>query len=340
MSRYAAEEGRLVYVGNLPDDVRERDLQDIFAKYGRIRSIDIKQPPRPPPFAFVEFDDRRDAEDAVRARDGYDLLGSRLRVEMAKGSRSRGGPSGKSREFRPPNTGHRVIVKGLPPSASWQDLKDFLRQVVRPAYTNIEKDRDGVIGVAEFESFDDMDRVIRKLDDTEFENMFGRSFVRIYEDSSSHGKRGRSRSRSMDRGRGRGGKGWGGRGSPSRGYGRPRRSFSRSPMGRGRSPPSPRGRSSYSPRGRSPPSPRGRSSLSPRGRSSRSPPGRGRSPPSPRDRSPRPRSPSRSPSRGRDDYDDRRRDESDRQMDRDGPSDRDMDRREPSEERNDRGDDE
>ena len=59
MSRYAADEGRLVYVGNLPDDVRERDLDDIFAKYGRIRSIDIKLPPRPPPFAFVEFDDTR-----------------------------------------------------------------------------------------------------------------------------------------------------------------------------------------------------------------------------------------------------------------------------------------
>jgi len=59
MSRYAAEEGRLVYVGNLPDDVRERDIDDLFHKYGRIRAVDIKTPSRPPPFAFVEFSDRR-----------------------------------------------------------------------------------------------------------------------------------------------------------------------------------------------------------------------------------------------------------------------------------------
>jgi splicing factor, arginine/serine-rich 1 len=59
MSRYAADEARLVYVGNLPEDVRDRDLDDLFAKYGRIRSVDIKHPQRPPPFAFVEFDDPR-----------------------------------------------------------------------------------------------------------------------------------------------------------------------------------------------------------------------------------------------------------------------------------------
>ena len=59
MSRYAAEEGRLVYVGNLPDDATERDIDDIFRKYGRIKSVNIKRVARPPPFAFVEFDDRR-----------------------------------------------------------------------------------------------------------------------------------------------------------------------------------------------------------------------------------------------------------------------------------------
>lgn len=29
------------------------------AQFGSIRAIDIKIPPRPPPFAFVEFDDPR-----------------------------------------------------------------------------------------------------------------------------------------------------------------------------------------------------------------------------------------------------------------------------------------
>jgi arginine/serine-rich splicing factor 1/9 len=59
MSRYAAEEGRLVYVGNLPDDVRERDIDELFHKFGRIENVDIKIGSRPPPFAFVQFSNRR-----------------------------------------------------------------------------------------------------------------------------------------------------------------------------------------------------------------------------------------------------------------------------------------
>lgn len=42
-----------VFVGGLPEDVRERDLSDKFASFGRISSITIKFPPRSPPFAFI-----------------------------------------------------------------------------------------------------------------------------------------------------------------------------------------------------------------------------------------------------------------------------------------------
>ncbi|PIO70490.1 hypothetical protein TELCIR_07660 [Teladorsagia circumcincta] len=51
-----------VYVGNLPPDCREKDLEDIFAKYGKVRFIDIKGG-RGPAFAFVEFDDARERQD-------------------------------------------------------------------------------------------------------------------------------------------------------------------------------------------------------------------------------------------------------------------------------------
>jgi RNA recognition motif-containing protein len=33
-----------VFVGNLPDDVRKSEVEDLFAKYGRMRDIDIKLP--------------------------------------------------------------------------------------------------------------------------------------------------------------------------------------------------------------------------------------------------------------------------------------------------------
>ncbi|CAN0278379.1 unnamed protein product, partial [Discosporangium mesarthrocarpum] len=79
-----------VYVGNLPMDVTEKDLEDVFYKYGKIYDIDLKTPARPPAFGFVTFEDSRDAEEAVRARDGYEMDGSRLRVEISRGRRDRG----------------------------------------------------------------------------------------------------------------------------------------------------------------------------------------------------------------------------------------------------------
>eukprot|EP00192_Tetraselmis_astigmatica_P014423 CAMPEP_0117653484 /NCGR_PEP_ID=MMETSP0804-20121206/3218_1 /TAXON_ID=1074897 /ORGANISM="Tetraselmis astigmatica, Strain CCMP880" /LENGTH=171 /DNA_ID=CAMNT_0005459667 /DNA_START=370 /DNA_END=882 /DNA_ORIENTATION=- len=133
---------RRVFVGNLPQDIRERELEDLFYKYGRIIEIDLKLPPRPPGFAFIEFDDPRDAIAAVQGRDGYDFYGSRLRVELAKGGGGaagprggfggdRGGRRGADRGYGaapPANAEFRVQVYGLPPTASWQDLKDHMRK--------------------------------------------------------------------------------------------------------------------------------------------------------------------------------------------------------------------
>lgn len=47
-----------VYVGNLPPDIRTRDLEDLFYKYGKINFINLKDK-NGPPFAFIEFDDPR-----------------------------------------------------------------------------------------------------------------------------------------------------------------------------------------------------------------------------------------------------------------------------------------
>ena len=57
-----------LYVGNLPLDIREREIDDLFYKYGRIVDIDIKAGARAPAFAFISFDDSRDADDAIRGR--------------------------------------------------------------------------------------------------------------------------------------------------------------------------------------------------------------------------------------------------------------------------------
>ena len=57
-----------VYVGDLGSSANKHDLEDAFSQYGRLTSVWVAR--NPPGFAFVEFEDSRDAEDAIRALDG------------------------------------------------------------------------------------------------------------------------------------------------------------------------------------------------------------------------------------------------------------------------------
>uniref|UniRef100_A0A7I4APK4 Uncharacterized protein n=1 Tax=Physcomitrium patens TaxID=3218 RepID=A0A7I4APK4_PHYPA len=91
-----------LYVGRLSTRTRSRDLEDLFAKYGRVRDVDVKHD-----FAFVEFADARDADDARHYVNGKDFDGNRLIVEFAR--RGPRGASGGAREYLgrgpPPGTG-------------------------------------------------------------------------------------------------------------------------------------------------------------------------------------------------------------------------------------------
>ncbi|XBI99087.1 hypothetical protein VPH35_019239 [Triticum aestivum] len=195
---------RTIYVGNLPGDIREREVEDLFYKYGRIVEIDLKVPPRPPGFAFVEFEDPRDAEDAIHGRDGYNFDGNRLRVELAHGGRanssslpnSYGGGGRRGGVSR--HTEYRVLVTGLPSSASWQDLKDHMRKAGDVCFSEVYREGGGTIGIVDYTNYDDMKYAIRKLDDTEFKNAFSRAPIRVKEYA---GKSSRSYSRSRSRSR-------------------------------------------------------------------------------------------------------------------------------------------
>ncbi|XP_064602696.1 serine/arginine-rich splicing factor 7-like isoform X1 [Liolophura sinensis] len=98
-----------VYVGNLAKDATENELEKAFISYGPLKSVWVAR--NPAGFAFVEYEDSRDAEDAVHALDGTNICGGRVRVEMSTGKskpkpwlrggeRSRGPPRGR-RPFHP-----------------------------------------------------------------------------------------------------------------------------------------------------------------------------------------------------------------------------------------------
>ncbi|TMW68658.1 hypothetical protein Poli38472_006126 [Pythium oligandrum] len=225
--------GTRVYIGGLPRDATSREVQDGFSRYGHIANIWIAR--NPPGFAFVDFEDPRDADDAIRSMDGRDFLGGRIRVELAKGGSRRdrrdddrrgGGGRGGDRFERggrnpPQRTEFRVRITDLPRGVDWRDVKDHLRTAGEVTFCNVENDG---TAIAEFQSRDDVQNAIEKLDDKEFRG----SYIRITAASSEE----RSRSRSPRRDR-----------SPDR------RSRSRSPERRE----SPRRSRSPSPGGRSPP---------------------------------------------------------------------------------------
>ncbi|CAG2054543.1 unnamed protein product, partial [Timema podura] len=57
-----------VYVGNLSSSASKHEIESAFSKYGPLRNVWVAR--NPSGFAFVEFEDPRDAEDAVRGLDG------------------------------------------------------------------------------------------------------------------------------------------------------------------------------------------------------------------------------------------------------------------------------
>ncbi|KAJ3008475.1 UNVERIFIED_CONTAM: hypothetical protein HDU68_003099 [Siphonaria sp. JEL0065] len=83
--------GTTLFLGRLGTRVETAELEDIFNKFGKVSRLDIKRGQQYN-FGFVEYEEKRDAEDAQKDVDGKELSdGSRVVVEFAKGtSRPRG----------------------------------------------------------------------------------------------------------------------------------------------------------------------------------------------------------------------------------------------------------
>merc|ERR1712169_14494 len=68
-----------VYI-RIPRGIYEREIDDEFGRYGKIENIDIKSGG----YAFIDFRDTRDAEDAVAEMNGKTVWGDRIVVEFAR----------------------------------------------------------------------------------------------------------------------------------------------------------------------------------------------------------------------------------------------------------------
>ncbi|XP_062406432.1 serine and arginine rich splicing factor 5b [Sardina pilchardus] len=208
--------GCRIFIGRLNPSAREKDVERFFKGYGRIRDIDLKRG-----FGFVEFDDPRDAEDAVYELDGKELCNERVTIEHARvrlrGGRGRGGggasgggggrfparygrgsQDSRSRNPPPMRTENRLIVENLSSRVSWQDLKDFMRQAGEVTFADAHRPKLNE-GVVEFASSSDLKNALDKLSGKEIN---GRK-IRLIEANKKR-SRSRSRSESSSRSRSRG----------------------------------------------------------------------------------------------------------------------------------------
>jgi len=92
-----------IYVGNLPYNVVEEDLKEIFEEYGEVSSVKIisdKLTGRSKGFGFVEMDDDQEANKAIEELNNAELSGRNIKVNESRprsndsrggGNRGRGG---------------------------------------------------------------------------------------------------------------------------------------------------------------------------------------------------------------------------------------------------------
>lgn len=165
-----------IYVGGLDSKIEKEDVEDAFEKFGKINSVDMKHDRvHERFFAFVEFDDEKDAEDAVEEMNRGKIGSSEnIIVEPSKqkretrgapGDRGRGGYGDRGGERRGPARGrYRLRIENLPDRVTWQDLKDFARGPRnRWACVFADVDDRRHVGWVEYDYYDDMDDAYRML---------------------------------------------------------------------------------------------------------------------------------------------------------------------------------
>jgi cold-inducible RNA-binding protein len=97
---FATEElemGRRLYVGNLPYETGENDLQDLFAQAGTVESVKVMRDMatgRARGFAFVEMSTDEEAAKAINQLNDYQMGGRGLTVNEARPKPERSGGFG------------------------------------------------------------------------------------------------------------------------------------------------------------------------------------------------------------------------------------------------------
>ncbi|KAG6476627.1 serine/arginine-rich splicing factor RS31-like isoform X1 [Zingiber officinale] len=215
---------RPVFCGNLDNDTRHTDLDRLFSKYGKVDRIDMKSG-----YAFVYFDDERDAEDAIHRVDGIPFGYSRRRLSVEW---SRQGERGRDRDSSRPAANTKptrtlFVINFDPIRTRVRDLERHFEPY--GTITNIRIRRNFA-----FIQFKTQEEATKAIDNTNMSKILDRMVTVEYafrddDDGGDHDrdprdspKRGGGHGRHDDRGYGRSDSPAYRRGRPSPDYGRAR----------------------------------------------------------------------------------------------------------------------
>ncbi len=76
-----------LYVGNLPYELNEDELRDMFSQFGEVATVNIitdRVTKRPKGFGFVEMPNNEEAENAMKDLNEKEIKGRKLRVNEAR----------------------------------------------------------------------------------------------------------------------------------------------------------------------------------------------------------------------------------------------------------------
>ena len=91
-----------LYVGNLPFNTTENELQELFSQAGPVQEVMLMQDKftgKSRGFAFVTMNDNEQAGAAKNALNGHELNGRALNVNEARPREDRPRPYGANRSF-------------------------------------------------------------------------------------------------------------------------------------------------------------------------------------------------------------------------------------------------
>jgi len=89
-----------IYVGNLSFDATEADIEQAFAEFGDVKSVNIvkdRDTGRSRGFAFVEMHDKQCGQQAIDGLNDQQIAGRPVTVNEARPRENRGGGGGRGR---------------------------------------------------------------------------------------------------------------------------------------------------------------------------------------------------------------------------------------------------